>query len=498
MKRVPLSSGHPAIAAEAHGWDPSTVGSSSREVKEWICLHGHVWRARVKNRVRGGGCHYCAGKLPIPGVSDLVTTYPVVAAQASGWDPSTVSAGSSKMKRWLCQHGHVWDATVSSRVRGNGCPTCAGKIPVPGLSDLATTHPNLAEQAHGCDPSSVSSGSDRKVEWKCGDGHLWIASVGSRAKLGTGCPYCSGRRPIVGLSDLCTTHPHLANEAHGWNPRDVSAGSGARRDWICERGHVWVATVGSRANLGSGCPYCAGQRVVAGENDVQSRFPLIALEAFGWNPSTVAVGSHQQKNWKCVAAGHEWTAAVYSRIAGRSCPYCAGQRVLVGFNDLATKNPQLASEACGWDPSTVFPMSNTKRRWRCDLGHEWNASPNTRTSGSGCPSCAKFGYDPSEDGWVYLLRNEGLELFQIGITNHPHDRLRKHSRRGWDPIDVEGPMDGQTAREIETDVLRYLDRLGVPRGNAITSSFDGFTESWRTMDLAAESVRALREAAREV
>ena len=37
-------------------------------------------------------------------------------------------------------------ATILNRVQGNGCPFCSGKRPVPGKTDFATLHPELAEE----------------------------------------------------------------------------------------------------------------------------------------------------------------------------------------------------------------------------------------------------------------------------------------------------------------------------------------------------------------
>ena len=35
-------------------------------------------------------------------------------------------------------------------------------------------------------------------------------------------------------------------------------------------GHSWLASINTRGEHKLGCPYCAGQRVVTGENDFES------------------------------------------------------------------------------------------------------------------------------------------------------------------------------------------------------------------------------------
>jgi hypothetical protein len=33
-------------------------------------------------------------------------------------------------------------------------------------------------------------------------------------------------------------------------------------------------------------------------------------------------------------------------------------------------------------------------------------------------------------------------MLQIGITNTPKARIKRHKSKGWDVIEVRGPMDG--------------------------------------------------------
>ena len=42
-------------------------------------------------------------------------------------DPNTLTLGSGKKVWWICDKGHEWQATISSRNRGNGCPYCSGR-----------------------------------------------------------------------------------------------------------------------------------------------------------------------------------------------------------------------------------------------------------------------------------------------------------------------------------------------------------------------------------
>ena len=379
-----LATTNPELAAQADGWDPTTVKAGSKMKMQWQCENKHIWQATVSNRSMGNGCPFCSGRTAIIGETDLATTNPELAAQADGWDPTTVKAGSSKSLSWRCAIGHVWKTSVVDRAGGSGCPVCAGQKVLAGFNDLATTNPELAAQADGWDPTTVTEKSGKRKYWKCNFGHSWEAVIGSRA-TGHGCPMCSGHTVIPGQTDLATINPELAAQADGWDPTTVTSKSGQKVRWKCNLGHSWEAAVSSRAN-GNGCPYCAGQKVLIGFNDLASFAPKIAIEADGWDPATVTSKSGRKLKWKC-NLGHLWEAAVSSRVGGTGCPTCSNRKVLIGYNDLATTHPELASQADGWEPTTTTAGSEDKKRWRCSMGHVWNATPANRQKGAGCLIC---------------------------------------------------------------------------------------------------------------
>lgn len=51
--------------------------------------------------------------------------------------------------------------------------------------------------------------SKEPVEIECQFGHIWSPSP-SNLMRGSGCIYCSGKKAIVGETDLWTTHPNVA------------------------------------------------------------------------------------------------------------------------------------------------------------------------------------------------------------------------------------------------------------------------------------------------
>ncbi len=253
-------------------------------------------------------------------------------------------------------------------------------------------------------PDDITYGSNRMVWWVCEKGHRWRAKVKSRCCDNADCPVCSGRKVLKGENDLASVLPQLARQWHPCKngvlrPYDVAASTHKKVWWICGKGHEWKATVASRT-AGAGCPVCAGKLIIAGENDLESRFPKIAAE---WDndkngsltPDMVAPYSNKRVWWQC-RIGHEYQAAVGARtMHGSGCPYCTGHKTLAGFNDLATLEPRLAAQ---WHdtlngsltPQMVTTGSRKKVWWQCPEGHVWMAVINSRTGPNrcGCPVCA--------------------------------------------------------------------------------------------------------------
>lgn len=483
----------PDLAAEAFGWEPSTIRKSDSTVREWKCNAGHIWSGKVVERANGKAtCPYCRGRKAIPGETDLATTHPQVAAEADGWDPTQIRYGSGEVRNWRCKVGHTWSAIVSSRATGKQCPFCSGRYSIEGENDLETLFPKIAAEADGWDPKKIHPGTQKVYSWRCNLGHTWRATPAQRTRKSSMCPTCGNDKVLAGFNDLLTTHPKIAAEAFNWDPSTVVAGSHKIREWKCEKGHLYKTPIHQRALSGGGCGVCSGQKTLVGFNDIASLSPDLASEADGWNPQEFVSSSHRIVGWKC-ALGHKWSARIFSRVKNNlGCPVCAGKQLLVGFNDLHTTHPEIANQADGWDPETVTKGHSLKKKWICSEGHRWSARPSTRTAGFGCPTCAQSGFDPNKDGWLYFIEHFEWDMFQIGITNFPNDRLHSHQKLGWNVTEIRGPMNGHLTQNWETSILRMLKAKGADLANSkIAGKFDGYSEAWSKSTFEAKSIKEL-------
>ncbi len=204
------------------------------------------------------------------------------------------------------------------------------------------------------------------------------------------------------------------------DPNTLTLGSHAKAWWKCDKDHEWQATILNRNSNGSNCPYCSGKKVIKGLNDLQTTNPFLAKE---WNfeknkkltPEDVLPNCSKKVWWRC-NKGHEWQAIIASRNNGRGCPYCSGQTVLKGFNDFQTVNPSAAKE---WNcekngnlkPEYVTANSTKKVWWKCNKGHEWQATIANRNNGSGCPICSsERNTSFPEYAIVFYLKKYGLDV----------------------------------------------------------------------------------------
>lgn len=271
-------------------------------------------------------------------------------------------------------------------------------------NSLLEKYPDLAEQWSerngNLTPDKITYGSNKKVWWKGKCGHEWDTSVKARTS-GEQCPICAGARVIAGINDLKTIKPDLANEWSEKNepllPTMVSACSHKKVMWRGDCGHEWLATIKSRF-YGTGCPYCSGNLILPGFNDLATRFPDVAEEWSDRNlplePSMVTAFANRKVWWKC-KKGHEWNTLISTRSGGSKCPYCSDILLLKGFNDFETRYPALAQE---WSdknlPLTASDVNEKSRLnvwWKCrKCGHEWKALVKSRVNGVGCPACTEY------------------------------------------------------------------------------------------------------------
>lgn len=273
-------------------------------------------------------------------------------------------------------------------------------------------------------PEEITYGSNYKAFWICSKEHLYQAMIKERAK-GSGCPFCAKQKLLRGFNDFktwCTNNnkEHLLKE---WDyeknekrPEQFLSGSNNSVYWVCNKRHSYKASIYKR-RIGRGCPVCSNRIIIPSVNSFsvwcKENNKEVLLNEWDYEknekgPECYSSGSGYEAYWIC-SKGHSFHQAIVTRKGGSGCPYCAGQKVLPGFNDLATTHPYLINE---WDyeknekgPESYSYGSEQKVHWVCSwCKKKWEAPINWRARlHTGCPDCAKQSTSFSEQVIFYYL-----------------------------------------------------------------------------------------------
>lgn len=188
--------------------------------------------------------------------------------------------------------------------------------------------------------------------------------------------------------DLIREWDHTKN---GLNPRSISTGSGKTVWWVCCLGHSWSGIVRDRIRSRGLCPYCSNKRVLIGHNDLWTTHPTIASRLLipdeGYKHTYGSKGSL----WFRCELQHRWVSVLKDVVSYDSgCPFCTNRKVLIGYNDLWTTNPDLCLELLDQDVGHYVTFgSSITTTWVCKSNHYWDSSVKHRAvSGSGCPRCS--------------------------------------------------------------------------------------------------------------
>ena len=380
-------------------FDPNTLTLGSNKKVWWICSKDHEWQATIKNRNKGNGCPYCSGRAVIVGYNDLGTTNLALTKEwnygkNNGLTPSDVLPNSNKKVWWKCDKGHEWQAVINNRNKGVGCPTCN--------SERKTSFPEYAIEyyltkngldvihsykEHGYELDIYIPSRKIAIEY---DGYLWHKNK-TKKDLGKN-RKC--QKDEIKLYRIREGLPPLNDSSIDYvvkrNQEDLSKTLGFLLGEIIEinvdvdlkRDSIAIENLREYAEK---------------ENSLFVSNPELSKE---WDyekngnlrPEYVVANSGKKVWWKC-DKGHEWQATIGRRNSGRGCPFCSGNKVLTGYNDLQTVNSVLAKE---WNyeknneltPADVLSNSGKKVWWKCQRGHEWQATIDNRNKGKGCPYCS--------------------------------------------------------------------------------------------------------------
>jgi len=314
-----------------------------------------------------------------------------------------------------------------------------------------------------------------KSLFQCNKGHTWSASPRNVLHGETGCPYCSGNKPltkeivndrlaergIVMLDEYINQNTKAlfqCSEGHSWNsaPTNVLYGNGCPEcgrnaaankrkltpDKICERlsnrgidligeyvtantktlfqcceGHTWEATPGSVMS-GNGCPYCSNRAPLTKEivnNRIAGR-GIILLSEF--------VTTSTRSQFQC-SERHTWISTPGGVMQGSGCPHCDGQAPL----SKEIVNERIANR--GFHMLGEYVNVDTKAQFQCSEWHSWETTPYHVMRGTGCPYCSRQA-PLSTEIVNNRIADRGLILLDEFITNSVKVRFQCSEGHIWE------------------------------------------------------------------
>lgn len=421
LRRAPKEESLAALFPEiAKEWNfekndvtPDAVYPNSNKTYWWICEKGHDYDMTASKRTgRKYGCPICSNHKVCVGFNDLQTTYPQLLEEwdyekneAIGLRPTEVTYGCEKHAYWKCQRGHRWSARIYTRTTGAcGCPKCNKELRISYPEKIIAHYlrllfpdsienyrsPELNNQEIDIFIASLNLG----VEY---DGKRWHKDPKKDQKKDDLCKRL-GIKLIRVREKGCGEYESEAIKVYvdGKSDEELSKAIKYIVDFINK---AYSLHKSCDINIQRDGPSILSTVLSKKKENSIAKSNLIeewdSQRNKGINPECVPSFSNDYFWWICKKCGFSFRAQASKRSIGRGCPYCSGQKVMPGFNDLETLYPEIAKE---WDaeknelkPNQVTAKTGRKFHWICSkCGHRWKTGIYTRTAGGcGCPECKK-------------------------------------------------------------------------------------------------------------
>ena len=304
---------------------------------------------------------------------------------------------SDILVRWQCFKCYgQYDCSVVKR-HLEGCPYCDDKLMLKGYNTLQETHPYLEKFWDKSNDKSISEywhKSSECINWICPccnvNFHCSPNEMISRTDLENSnfqtCPNHCDWDTLVFNNDILYNFPKLQEEWSDKNGLPVHLALShieTKKYWwkcsVCQG--EYLCSIPIRKEVIDSCPYCSFKKTAKGYNDLETTHPWLIKEWSTFNKqemSSVRANSTYNAWWKCPVCTGEYQQVIKEKFyRDNSCPYCRNQKVLKGFNDLATTQQSLMNE---WDyvnnllivsPTEITELSNMSVWWICQENQDY-------------------------------------------------------------------------------------------------------------------------------
>lgn len=241
-------------------------------------------------------------------------------------------------------------------------------------------------------------------------------------------------------------------------------------------------------NDGDGCKKCASLKITGRPPSTTEAFRAMGVsahEGLYLYPRAVYVNSSTPVIITC-RVHNDFLQMPHSHLAGHGCKKCSDEAARVfnlsNTNEFKPKAISIHDNFYGYDRA-VYTDSKTPLIITCPIHHDFLQSPSSHLSGAGCPKCMTCGYNISKPGTLYVMISGNIT--KVGITNRkPENRASEILNKGGPEFTLKASFyfdEGILARNLEKASHRWLSERYAPA----TEKFDGYTECFLNVDLAA-------------
>ncbi len=400
---------------EKRGINPYKLSRNSHIKASWICSICEKKFVRslskTKNVVLCSDCSINNGvtnriKTYTEKYGSLSEMYPEIAKE---WDyekngvlkPNDVTSHSSQKVWWICPNGHSYKSSISHKVNGRGCPKCSKEKSISFPEKAIVYYLNKVDKEiiesyqpdflNGKEIDIFIKNKNIGIEF---DGAVWHKDISRDLEKNKMC-FDNGITLYRIRESKCPVLNSTSKDIYvkmndNYKSLDIIIFKLIKRLYDKE---IIVDINQDRMEILKLVSYTIKQR------SLESLFPEISKEwdyekNKGLLPSQFYATSSRKVWWIC-PKGHSYDCTISHRTTDNNgCPYCSNQKVLKGYNDLATTNPKLLKEwnyeknnKNGVFPYNVFQGTHKKVWWICEKGHEWEASISNKNR-RGCPVCS--------------------------------------------------------------------------------------------------------------
>lgn len=332
--------------------------------------------------------------------------------------PDDWSKHSSHIAIWSCPQGHHWRKSIAEWHRYPLCPYCdllkRGDVHQ-GTNDVRTVYPDIESlwdyNRNQYPPQFYNYTSKSSVYIIGKDTPVRIRQFLKENGIDNNQRY----------HDVYHTRPDIAaffDETSPISPHDISPYSRKEVILHCSQGHIWREKMRYFTMRQLQCPVCNHTLLQRGVNDLQSEYPLLSKELIDADPSDIMANSSKSYHWKCLKCQGIWECSPSSRTKRKhgkssSCPYCSGNKVLKGYNDLLTARPDITNiwstlNTCS--PDEITAHSEYSCILQCKYEHTWTAPayyitrPQRHGIAMSCPYCHPMHDSMTEKEIANVLR----------------------------------------------------------------------------------------------